>query len=220
MRISGCRTGASAARIASRPLSRRQLMSQPSIEFVHPDDRELTLAQNRRVKGGGEARSFENRYLCKDGTYRWFLWNAVTDVDRQEIYSVARDITDRKVAEAAARASGPRPAGRARRGPDVAGDSADLFLLPEDSRRRQLLAERRDVPCTPNPGEVQPRHLSRLLPHRGHAPLSIGHRCASPAVRRRSRRGACFARASRIPIFASDTTLIRRHRCRRARASW
>lgn len=76
-----------------------ELMSRPSIEFVHPDDRERTLAQNRDVKSGGQARSFENRYVCKDGTYRWFLWNAVSDVQRQEIYSVARDITHRKEAE-------------------------------------------------------------------------------------------------------------------------
>ena len=79
--------------------SRAELMSRPSIEFVHPDDRERTLAQNRHVKSGGEARAFENRYRCKDGSYRWFLWNAVTDVARQEIYSVARDITERKAAE-------------------------------------------------------------------------------------------------------------------------
>lgn len=80
--------------------TRQELMARPSIEFVHPDDRERTLDQNRRVKNGGEARAFENRYRCTDGTYRWFLWNAVTDVQRQEIYSVARDITERKEAEA------------------------------------------------------------------------------------------------------------------------
>ena len=37
--------------------------------------------------------------LCKDGTYRWLLWNATPDVDHQVIYSVARDITERKRAE-------------------------------------------------------------------------------------------------------------------------
>jgi PAS domain S-box-containing protein len=76
-----------------------ELRSQPSIEFVHPDDRERTLAQNREVKSGGRAVFFENRYMCKDGSYRWFLWNAVPDMERQVIYSVARDITARKLAE-------------------------------------------------------------------------------------------------------------------------
>ena len=85
---------------ATLGFTRGELLSRPMIEFVHPDDRERTLVQNRGVRAGGQARSFENRYLCKDGSYRWLLWNAVSDVDRQIIYSVARDITRRKQAEA------------------------------------------------------------------------------------------------------------------------
>jgi PAS domain S-box-containing protein len=79
--------------------SRAELMSRRFIEFVHPDDRERTLNQNKAVRHGGQALGFENRYLCKDGSYRWFLWNAAPDSDRRLIYSVARDITDRKLAE-------------------------------------------------------------------------------------------------------------------------
>ena len=79
--------------------TRAELMSRPFIEFVHPDDRERTLAQNREVRGGGSALGFENRYLCKDGTYRWFLWNAAPDSSGSVIYSVARDITTRKEIE-------------------------------------------------------------------------------------------------------------------------
>lgn len=79
--------------------TREELMARPFIEFVHPDDRERTLAQNKTVRGGGQARFFENRYVCKDGSFRWFLWNAAPDPERGVIYSVARDITDRKAAE-------------------------------------------------------------------------------------------------------------------------
>ena len=77
-----------------------ELMSRPFIEFVHPDDREQTLHQNREVRSGAQALGFENRYLCKDGSYRWLLWNAAPDHGHQTIYSVARDITDRKQLEA------------------------------------------------------------------------------------------------------------------------
>lgn len=79
--------------------SREELQSKPMFEFVHPDDRERTLAQNRAVRMGGQALAFENRYLCKDGSYRWLLWNATADIDHHLIYSVARDITERKQAE-------------------------------------------------------------------------------------------------------------------------
>ena len=48
--------------------TRKELMSRPFIEFVHPDDRERTLKQNAHVKGGGQALAFENRYICKDGS--------------------------------------------------------------------------------------------------------------------------------------------------------
>ena len=79
--------------------TREELMSKPFIEFVHPDDRERTLTQNREVRGGGQARSFENRYLHKDGSFRWFRWNAAPDTSAQVIYSVARDVTESKQAE-------------------------------------------------------------------------------------------------------------------------
>ncbi|HEX6060253.1 MAG TPA: PAS domain S-box protein, partial [Gemmatimonadaceae bacterium] len=76
-----------------------ELRSRPFIEFVHPDDRERTLRQNAAVRAGGRALGFENRYLCKDGSFRWFLWNAAPDPAERVIYSVARDITARKQAE-------------------------------------------------------------------------------------------------------------------------
>jgi PAS domain S-box-containing protein len=79
--------------------SREELQSKPMFEFVHPEDRQRTLDQNRSVRTGGQALAFENRYLCKDGSYRWLLWNATPDLDHQLIYSVARDITERKLAE-------------------------------------------------------------------------------------------------------------------------
>lgn len=76
--------------------SRAELMSRPFIEFVHPDDRERTLEQNASVRGGGQALGFENRYLCKDGSFRWLLWNAAPDSEGRVIYSVARDVTESK----------------------------------------------------------------------------------------------------------------------------
>jgi PAS domain S-box-containing protein len=79
--------------------TRAELMARPFLEFVHPDDRERTRAQNGAVRGGGQALGFENRYRCKDGSYRWLLWNAAPDFSQQVIYSAARDVTARKLAE-------------------------------------------------------------------------------------------------------------------------
>jgi PAS domain S-box-containing protein len=79
--------------------TREELMSRPFIEFVHPDDRERTLGQNAAVRTGGRALSFENRYMCKDGSFRWFRWNASPDAPERVIYSVARDVTESKRAD-------------------------------------------------------------------------------------------------------------------------
>lgn len=78
--------------------TREELMARPFIEFVHPDDRARTLAQNADVRRGGQALGFENRYLCKDGTFRWLRWNATAHIVGGVIYSVARDITEQKKA--------------------------------------------------------------------------------------------------------------------------
>ena len=80
--------------------TREELMARPFIEFVHPEDRQRTLNQNADVRGGGQALGFENRYLCKDGSYRWFHWNAASNSSERVIYSVARDVTNSKLAEA------------------------------------------------------------------------------------------------------------------------
>ena len=79
--------------------SREELQSTPMFDFVHPDDRERTLEQNRKVRAGGQALGFENRYRCKNGSYRWLLWNSTADLEHELIYAVARDITTRKEAD-------------------------------------------------------------------------------------------------------------------------
>jgi PAS domain S-box-containing protein len=76
-----------------------QLLSKPFNEFVHPDDRDRTAAESERLDEGEQVISFENRYRCSDGTYRWLLWNATPGLDNKLIFAVARDVTQRKEAE-------------------------------------------------------------------------------------------------------------------------
>ncbi|HXE74058.1 MAG TPA: PAS domain S-box protein [Candidatus Xenobia bacterium] len=76
-----------------------ELLARPYLEFIHPDDRAATRAEAQKLAAGGAVISFENRYLCKDGSYRWLLWKAVPVLDRQLIYAAARDVTERKLGE-------------------------------------------------------------------------------------------------------------------------
>jgi PAS domain S-box-containing protein len=76
-----------------------ELLSKPYNEFVHPDDRAKTEAEAQKIDEGELAISFENRYRCADGSYRWLLWNATPSMEQKLVFAVARDITQRKEAE-------------------------------------------------------------------------------------------------------------------------
>jgi PAS domain S-box-containing protein len=88
--------------------STEELMSKPRMEFIHPEDRATTSAEFARLQDGQSAIAFENRYRCKNGGYRWLLWNAVCVPEQQLIFAVARDITTRKNAETQVRTSEER----------------------------------------------------------------------------------------------------------------
>ncbi|MCT7990258.1 PAS domain S-box protein [Laspinema olomoucense] len=76
-----------------------ELRSTAFIEFVHPQDHQSTLTEFVKLLQGCNTYSFENRYRCKNGDYRWLLWSACLGRDRQYIYAIAHDITERKYAE-------------------------------------------------------------------------------------------------------------------------
>jgi PAS domain S-box-containing protein len=76
-----------------------ELLSKPFVEFLHPDDVEKTRVEYVRQQHGHEVISFENRYRCKDGSYRWLLWSAQPLVDEQIIVASAHDLTERKQIE-------------------------------------------------------------------------------------------------------------------------
>ncbi len=69
------------------------------VELVHPDDLPATAAAIEHLRGGQELRSFENRYRCKDGTYRWLSWNSYPLPEQELIFAVSRDVTEIKTAE-------------------------------------------------------------------------------------------------------------------------
>jgi PAS domain S-box-containing protein len=73
-----------------------ELMAQPFLDFVHPDDVALTIAGARCLSKGEMKVGFENRYRCKDGSYRWLSWNVIPYIESNLWYAVARDITESK----------------------------------------------------------------------------------------------------------------------------
>ena len=76
-----------------------ELSAKPYFEFVHPDDLGPTKEIASFIGEGNDLHNFENRFRCKDGTYRWLLWSSATDVKNQQMYASAIDITERKKSE-------------------------------------------------------------------------------------------------------------------------
>jgi PAS domain S-box-containing protein len=79
--------------------SREEMLAQPFVEFIHPDDREPTAQLVQKMFEGEKAVEFENRYRNKKGEYRRLLWNGIAYMEEERIYATARDITDQKAAQ-------------------------------------------------------------------------------------------------------------------------
>jgi PAS domain S-box-containing protein len=83
----------------------KELLAKPFIQFYHPEDREVKLAEFEKLKQGISSAYFENRYLCKDGSVKWIAWSTVPFPEEGLVYAVGRDITEQKKVAAQIQAS-------------------------------------------------------------------------------------------------------------------
>ncbi|MFT6413796.1 MAG: diguanylate cyclase (GGDEF)-like protein/PAS domain S-box-containing protein [Glaciecola sp.] len=79
--------------------SEKEFLTQPFVDFVHPDDKQSTIDKMEPLRRGIPVMRFQNRYICKDGSEKWLEWTARSFVNVGDIYAIAYDITDRKIAE-------------------------------------------------------------------------------------------------------------------------
>ena len=79
--------------------SEEELLSKNFLEFIHPDDIEITKKEVAKLKSGISSIRFENRYICKDGSIKWLVWSVFPDVKTGVLYAVASDITTKKEVE-------------------------------------------------------------------------------------------------------------------------
>ena len=73
-----------------------EMIGRKFIDFVHPDDREGTMAETAAIHAGTATDSFENRYVHKDGHVVHMMWSSVWSVPDKLFYAVARDVSRRR----------------------------------------------------------------------------------------------------------------------------
>ncbi len=72
------------------------VLGQPLVHFVHPEDTKLTSKALRTLWSTNEPMRFEARFRHADGNFCWLQWDAHPYVERNFIFAFARDITDMK----------------------------------------------------------------------------------------------------------------------------
>jgi PAS domain S-box-containing protein len=81
--------------------TQEELTSRSFLDFVHPDDRQSTIDVMQELASGVDTVYFENRYRCKDGSYRWISWVAPAPKEPADLlFASARDVTQQKASEA------------------------------------------------------------------------------------------------------------------------
>jgi len=76
--------------------TKEELLTQPWINLVHPDDQEATIAEATKVFQGYKTLRFRNRCRSKNGSFRWIVWTAAAPADGQFFYATGRDVTETK----------------------------------------------------------------------------------------------------------------------------
>lgn len=78
----------------------KEMIGQPILDFVHPEDRKKTRQAVNEILQGEMKPNFENRYIRKDGSIARIMWSARWSEEEQVRVAVARDVTERRRSEA------------------------------------------------------------------------------------------------------------------------
>jgi serine/threonine-protein kinase len=72
--------------------TQQELLCQPFINFVHPDDWDSTIAQMVKLNQGQDVIRFRNRYRTSHGELIQLEWTAKSVPDEKLIFAVARSV--------------------------------------------------------------------------------------------------------------------------------
>ena len=78
---------------------KEELFSKPISSFIYHDDRILTEQERTKLLQGKTLMNFQNRYVTKSGVIVWLEWNSIYFPEREVVFAIAKDISERKQVE-------------------------------------------------------------------------------------------------------------------------
>ncbi len=77
-----------------------ELKGKQFVEFIHPDDKKTFTEELSRIAEGSSSLFFEVRCLVKSGQYIWISWTATPLTEERLIFTVGKNVTEKKELEA------------------------------------------------------------------------------------------------------------------------
>jgi len=74
-----------------------EMIGRLYVDFLVPEDREISIQQASGVAKGSIAKDFENRGVCKDGTVVPLIWTAIWSPENKTFYAIVKDATEKKM---------------------------------------------------------------------------------------------------------------------------
>ena len=78
---------------------RKELLGKPLFSFLHPEEKEEYKRKFKATSRNTEARSFEGKFLTKQGEIKWLIWNGTVIPEGKIIIAAAKDISEQKISE-------------------------------------------------------------------------------------------------------------------------
>ncbi|MEM9539844.1 MAG: EAL domain-containing protein [Cyanobacteria bacterium P01_E01_bin.42] len=157
-----------------------ELMAKPFLTFVHPDDREKTQQTYESVLAGALIRNFTNRYRDKNGNYHWLEWTINPSSQTHSIYAIAREVSDRIVAEETLKQSEAQYKRLIAGSPDLIyalhQSEARLHAIISNTSYGILLVDRQGIVCFANPAALTlfNRKAEELIDCEFGIPMTVG----------------------------------------------
>ena len=79
--------------------TKEELFSRPISFFIYEEDKATTSQRRAALLAGKVLVNFENRYVTKHGKIIWLHWTSIYLPDKEVVFAIAKDITEKKQIE-------------------------------------------------------------------------------------------------------------------------